>query len=342
MDMDKKQYESWLLKNEIKAVVFNEQHYWQPIIWTKYLNVKCIAYIDYYTAETLPFFNIYDELWCNTKKHQSAFKSHPNVQYIPWGTDTTTFKPSLRSPKDSIVFFHSAGMAAHRKGTDFLISALYKLYKSRKEFKAVIHTQRDIIEIFPSLEHEVNELVSSKHLLIEQKTVAAPGLYHMGNVYVYPARLDGIGLTVAEAVSCGLGVIVPNNGPMNEFISDDFGRETVIDKFQERDDGYFWPMCFVDEHALESDLLWFIDNADSIQDISKAARKHAEENLNFYDNFSKVVDDLDFSYKRTVDIELIKDIDLFERKKSRFFKSVPPIIRFKTKIEKRIKTVFSK
>ena len=59
-------------------------------------------------------------------------------------------------------------------------------------------------------------------LKIYEKTLPAPGLYHLGDVYVYPSRLDGVGLTVGEALACGLPVITTENGPMDEFVEDGF------------------------------------------------------------------------------------------------------------------------
>ena len=72
------------------------------------------------------------------------------------------------------------------------------------------------------------------------ETVAAPGLYHLGDIYVYPSILDGLGLTVAEALSCGLPCIVPDNAPMNEFIQSGInGRIADVEYLYARSDGYF-------------------------------------------------------------------------------------------------------
>jgi glycosyltransferase involved in cell wall biosynthesis len=51
-----------------------------------------------------------------------------------------------------------------------------------------------------------------------EKTIPAPGLYFRGDVFVYPTRLEGIGLCVPEALACGLPVITTENSPMNKFV----------------------------------------------------------------------------------------------------------------------------
>jgi len=49
-------------------------------------------------------------------------------------------------------------------------------------------------------------------------------LYYLGDVYVYPTTLDGLGLTVYEALASGLPVIATDVAPMNEIITEDNGK----------------------------------------------------------------------------------------------------------------------
>src|SRR5690606_9428303 len=126
-----------------------------------------------------------------------------------------------------------------RKGTDLLLKSLDKL--QRNNFKITVHTQVPITDFFPELEELINKYIKEDKLKIIEKTVSAPGLYHIGDVYIYPSRLDGIGLTVPEAISSGLCVIVPDCGPMNEFVTDEFGLKIKVDRFYSRSDGYYWP-----------------------------------------------------------------------------------------------------
>ena len=105
-----------------------------------------------------------------------------------------------------------------RKGTDLLLQAFAKL---TGESRLVVHSQHSLKASLPDLENLISDLEHSNHLRIYERTVPAPGMYHLGDVYVYPSRLDGLGLTVAEALACGLPAIVSDNPPMNEFIQED-------------------------------------------------------------------------------------------------------------------------
>lgn len=281
----KKDFLKWIRKHQIELIIFNEQHWFQPLLWCKKLGIKTIAYIDYYTERTIPLFDIYDALICNTHRHKQAFSTHPNAYYVPWGTDIELFKPAHGGlvSKDYVTFFHSAGVSGHRKGTDLFIRAL-SLMKC-KDFKAVIHTQKPLLVQFPELSNIIADLEREGRLEVITKTVTAPGLYHLGDVYVYPSRLEGIGLTIAESISCGLACIVPNNGPMNEFVEDSFGSKVPIERYYARADGYYWPKCecFVEELAKTMDE--YACNIERVLDCKIQARAYAKNHLSHTKNF---------------------------------------------------------
>ena len=240
--IDQIDFHNWIINNKIDILIFNEQRWWQPIIWAKELGLTCGAYIDYYTYDDVYNFSSYDFLICNTERHFSVFNWHPGAHLIKWGTNIDLFSPHLNKERNStFTFFHSSGRAPFRKGTDILIEAFNKI-KHTIDAKLLIHTQ-------------VSLNISDLHKIeIIKKTVGPPGLYHLGDVYVYPSRLDGLGLTVCEALSCGLPVITTNNQPMSEFIVRGYNGLLVdIDKSYPREDGYYWPIVEpdVDDLALK-------------------------------------------------------------------------------------------
>ena len=138
------EFKSWVNENNISVVLFNEQKDWEIIVDAKKLNIKTVAYVDYYTRETVPFFWLYDAVICNTKRHFSVFEKHHGSVYIPWGTDTEVFNVShekeVKKDTDDVVFFHSAGLGGinMRKGTDFLVRAFNRLDGNAK---LIIHSQ---------------------------------------------------------------------------------------------------------------------------------------------------------------------------------------------------------
>ncbi|QSV72535.1 MAG: glycosyltransferase [Aphanizomenon flos-aquae KM1D3_PB] len=280
--IDRQDFEAWIKQKKIDVVFFNEQQWWEPLNWCISLDVKTGAYIDYYTEETIPFFGAYDFLICNTQRHYSAFQWHPQVFYIPWGTDIDIFKPISFEPVDSqrIVFFHSCGYDPKRKGTDFIIQAFNKLSKPAK---LVIHSQVDLIKKLPQQTDLIKNLENEGNLECIQETVGAPGLYHLGDVFVNASRLEGIGLPMVESQSCGLPLITCDYPPMNEFIIEETGKGIKIDRCWSRWDGYYWPQCSPDIQNLTKILEYYVDQFQNISDLKHLTRFHAEKKFNWMD-----------------------------------------------------------
>ena len=327
-DIKKKHFNRWIDENEITTIIFNEQNFWQPVIWAKEKNIKTISYIDYYKEDTIKLFGLYDQLWCNTKKHYSVFEDHHDCKYIPWGTDIDLFKVESRSISPKIRFFHSAGMNPMRKGTDILINAAYELAKVNDAFECIIHTQTDLLDFFPDLSEKINFLIQKNIVNIINKTVPAPSLYHMGDVYVYPSRLDGLGLTIAEALSCGLPVLVTDEAPMNEFVEENECSKVIkVTKRYCRSDGYYWPLAIASINDLSEKMLNYIDDYSNIQSHQLSAREFAVKKLNWFVNaksLSKFISKCEF---HQIDSKIQKMAFRVDNKKLPFFDKLLPLYR---------------
>jgi len=343
-DIAKKQYEDWLKANKIEAVIFNEQHYWAPIIWTKKLNIPTIAYIDYYTKETMPIFEIYDQLWCNTKRHFSVFNWHSGAKYIPWGTNIKLYgshpdNTEYTKIADKRVFFHSAGMNPHRKGTDLFLRSLAKIDDIELEkCQIVIHTQVDLIKAFPNLKQQIELLQSAGLLLIIHKTVSAPGLYYLGDAYVYPTRLEGIGLTIAEAMAAGLPVIISDEQPMNEFVYDNYPFLVDIESEGTRGDGYFWPEIEVSITSLAQKISTIINLPESELTLLKShCIEHAKTKLNFSENISELKNCISTIELQPLNESLISMVKRIDKKNNHVFLNAQAFFRLLFSFYKRCK-----
>lgn len=272
--MQASDFRAWLRKNRIQAVLFNEQRMIWPLVICQELGVRAVAYVDYYRDISVRLFAHFDGLICNTARHYSVFNWHPGALYLPWGTDTAVFAPqknldALVSPNE-MTFFHSAGCSP-RKGVDLLLQAFEKVTGPAK---LIIHAQRDIRTWHPKLGRLIDSLIASGRLQIINQTVTAPGLYHLGDVYVYPTYLEGIGLSICEALSCGLPALVPDNGPMNEFVEEgETGRLIPIREYRGRWDGYYWPLSVVSIPALTQAMQDCVDNPSWVLKAKRAARE---------------------------------------------------------------------
>lgn len=279
-NINARDFVKWIRTNNLDMVIFNEQDSIEAVCYAK---EKCPevcfgTYVDYYKESTVQEFTIYDFLICNTKRHMSVFSWHPQCLYLPWGTDISLYNIQQKRKRQAkeVIFFHSMGMS-NRKGTEILIDTFKKYRLCDLGAKLIIHTQKNIDHLISSEDAKLFGIE------IICKSVPAPGLYYMGDVYVYPAKLDGLGLTLYEALSCGLPVVATDVAPMNEVINFQNGQLVKVKDMFARSDGYYWPLAIADEESLKDAMLYYIDNVDRIGFFFTEARKYAEMNLNLLD-----------------------------------------------------------
>lgn len=310
-DIDIDNFTNWIKNNKIDVIFFNEQTYYEPIICARNLGVKVGAYIDYYKKDTISCFAIYDFIICNTKRHYSVFKDFNQCYYVPWGTDIELFKPQSKS-SEQFIFFMSVGYAPRRKGADVAIKAL-GMIDEKYDCQLIIHSQVDLASALPECRDLINTLTIKKRLKIICKTETAPGLYHLGDVYIYPSWLDGIGLSLTEAVACGVPVITTNTPPMNEIGEEDFVEYIDVDKYIAREDGYYWPLSIVNVISLRDKMLKFL-KCNTIDILKENARKYAEKELDWNKNENIVNEIFENSIILDVSNEIIKEARKLDNK----------------------------
>jgi glycosyltransferase involved in cell wall biosynthesis len=180
-----------------------------------------------------------------------------------------------------VTFFHSAGLSPRRKGTDLVLRAFSE---TAGNARLVVHTQMDLGRTMPELRSTMSRLVKEQRLEVITRTVPAPGLYHLGDVYVYPSRLDGIGLTLAEALACGLPAITCDNPPMNEFVNGSNGWLVPVARLYPRRDGYYWEQCEIDVSTLSRQMQHCAGNSEHVIEMKRSARAYAVDRLDWRRN----------------------------------------------------------
>ena len=294
--INKRLFLNTLKSLSIDAVIFNEQQSWLPVLWAKRQGVLTGSYVDYYTKTTLVLFSVFDFLICNTKRHFDLMKQFGNASYIPWGTDIGLYNPNAAVDR-SYDFFHSAGMNPYRKGTDLLIRALFHVSRKNSGIRCLVHTQKCLRIAFPLLEGKIETMESDGTLSIVNETISAPGLYDKGKIYVYPSRLEGIGLTLAEAKSMGCTLITTDEPPMNEFCDPNTDLVIPVNDRKTRDDNYYWDEVSIDVECLANQMLFAIGSY--TDEHAYKSRKYAIEYLNWDLNSPKLSECLKASKTKT-------------------------------------------
>jgi 1,2-diacylglycerol 3-alpha-glucosyltransferase len=273
-------FRKWALGSKLDMLVFNEQWDWTTIVLARrHLPVVLGSYVDYYKADTVRFFDLFDFLLCNTKRHHGVFKHHRAALYIPWGTDIELFRGDCQpvSP-GTLVFFHSAGMNPVRKGT---LQALRAFAALPGNCRFILHLQRPLAD-FPEIAAACQ---ADPRVQVINKTVPAPGLYHLGDIYVYPTILEGIGLTIAEALTCGLPVITTDCPPMSEFVvHGENGFLVRPFEYRGRSDGYYWATSYCRPEDILTGMRYYLNNAAKLGELKRAARDSAVERFDWKRN----------------------------------------------------------
>lgn len=266
-------------KHQVEALIFNEQRHWEGVIEARETGVLTGAYVDYYRADSVRLFELYDFLVCNTRRHLGVFEWHVQAYYVPWGADCELFQPRVRGER-ALTFFHSAGWGGFndRKGTSVTLEAFARV---RGDVRLVIHSQRALRQ-YPERCQAI--MRNDKRIEFIEGTVDPPGLYHLGDVYVYPSRLDGIGLSVPEALASGLPVIAPNEPPWSEFVQFGCGHLLPVTRRVGRVDGYYWPEVEVSVDGVAEAMSEYARDPERAFAEGRAARETALTTLDWSKN----------------------------------------------------------
>ena len=277
-DIDWNDFKDWVSRNQLDLILFFDQHSWEVVINCHSLKVVIGAFVDYCSVDTLPFFRLFDFLFCSTLRHYNLFRDHPQVIYFPWGTDITLFNPNQQPSLHGVVrFLHSAGMGSlgSAKGTDILLRAFKQV---RGEVQLVIQSRTGL----DHLSSMVRSAQSDPRITFIEKIDPDPSLYFMGDVYVYPTRLEGLPLTITEALASGLPVITTDSPPMNETIREDYdGRLVTIERYEKREDQYYWPESICWEISLAQAMQYYADHPEQVTLQKAHARQYAEAHLDW-------------------------------------------------------------
>jgi glycosyltransferase involved in cell wall biosynthesis len=181
------------------------------------------------------------------------------VHAVPLGADTRLFSPGAAptSERSAPFTFLFVGATLRRKGIDILFDAFARL-RERSPGKArllVVGPRGDTHELLDG-GHSDTIAVYPKRAQTELRDV-----YRTADCLVLPSRHESFGMTVIEALACGLPAIV----------SEMVGAREAID---EGVSGWIVPVA--DAEALAKRMAWCVENRAALGAMRPAARAAAE------------------------------------------------------------------
>lgn len=173
------------------------------------------------------------------------------ISVIPYGAPIDYFAPRPEPPKTFRALF--VGRVGPRKGVHYLLRAWRELRLANAELLLI-----GVNEFPPGyldrLEPSVRHIPSLPHQQLHEHYAAA-------SVLVLPSLIEGFGLVLLEAMSCGVPIIATPHTAAPDIITD--GSE-----------GFIVPIRDVD--ALKARLAWCATNREALAVMGKAARRQAE------------------------------------------------------------------
>jgi RNA polymerase sigma factor (sigma-70 family) len=181
-----------------------------------------------------PLRDLADEVWVPSSFVKDGFVQSgvpaEKVQVIPLGVDPAVFNPDVKPflvPTEKKFKFLFVGGTIHRKGIDVLLRAYAQFYRGDQVCLVIkdtgvgsfycCQTSGELIGNFRShLEHP--EIVYLDGELTQEEMA---GLYRACDCLVMPYRGEGFCLPVAEAMACGLPVIVTGYGPVLDYCDEE-------------------------------------------------------------------------------------------------------------------------
>ena len=178
-----------------------------------------------------PLLGNVDEVWAYTSSVKQCYVDSgidPDlVSIVPLGVDPERFRPDavpFAYDTDKRFKFLFVGGTLYRKGIDLLLRAYYEAFDPAEDVCLVIkdmgansfyrdQNARRRIEQLQAAPECADIIYRADNL----RGTEIPGLYTAADALVHPYRGEGFGLPVAEAMACGLPVIVTAGGATDDF-----------------------------------------------------------------------------------------------------------------------------
>ena len=197
---------------------------------------------------------------CDTVKKsicESYGLSEDKVPCVYNGVDTEKFTPKESYCKDGLVNFISVGTLYGLKNHSMLIDAFSIVRKSAENVKLTIVGGG---ELHSALDEQIRALGLEGDVMLVGDRPNVADYLSSADVYCCPSKVEGLPITVLEAMSVGLPIITTPAGG-------------VVDIVKDGENGYIVPHN--DAKAMAEKMLLLASSINIIEEKGKSSRKEA-------------------------------------------------------------------
>jgi glycosyltransferase involved in cell wall biosynthesis len=181
-------------------------------------------------------------------------------KYSPGSVDTHLISAYGLEGKTVLLYL---GVLEPRKNLPFLLHVFDRLH--RKYPQTVL-----VIAGTGSQENHIRSIIESRKLdetvrmlgYVKEKNKVA--LYRLAKIFVYPSLMEGFGLAVAEAMACGIPVVVSQRASLPEIVGD---AGLLADPYDEED--------------FAKKIVSLLTDEDLHQKLSRAGRERIRNNFSW-------------------------------------------------------------
>ena len=179
---------------------------------------------------------VVEQVWAYTRYVRDCYLDSgvdpARVAIVPLGIDADRFRPGL-TPHDAVrrsrsFRFLFVGGTLYRKGIDILLQAWRQAFGADEDVALIIkdmgvdtfYRNQTAGAAIRQLQHD-SGCAEIQYLTDDLPGADMPRLYAAVDALVHPYRGEGFGLPVAEAMACGLPVVVTRGGACDDFCPED-------------------------------------------------------------------------------------------------------------------------
>ncbi|MBQ8345319.1 MAG: glycosyltransferase family 4 protein [Clostridia bacterium] len=201
-------------------------------------------------------------LYCNVKKDQ--------IFRVPYGVQLEKFRFAPRKEHTGPLRLVYTGEVDYRKGFHHLLNVIERF--SEDELELTLFGNYDADDAIIQRAMKKRNLHFKGFVLQEQLFDE----YDRADLYVFPSLIEGLSLSILEAMACGLPVLISDHSGANDLI-------------EQRKNGVVFEVG--DDDALERELRWFMANRSCLMEMGQAACETVQSfSWNaYYHNYAKTV-----------------------------------------------------
>ena len=298
MDINNNIFWDWVDNYKPDIILFQDQNTYSNSKMVNETNklrkmgIKLINYADWIYREDLKNYRgLYDINLAHVNRNYQWFIENKleSPVYIKWGVILKNFPYIKRTVKNEVKFYINLGSGTERKGYQFIPKALNimkgnilirNISPINRPYKFIISCQdKSQININNKFLKNINGNNNCK-IIFKTANNKSGGLFDLGDVYIYPTTMEGVGLTITEEVSTGMPVVTTNSSTMNEWFNDNKEGRLINVRKREKT-AMALEKVYPNVNHLAEIMIDYIDNPSKVTEQSINARKNVETNYNW-------------------------------------------------------------